>query len=69
MSQLQSALDEHHHPFNRGYLMIQLTPILERDIGDARSWMLMLLGAVSACFDRMRQCRKSVHRARHDEGT
>ena len=47
MSQLQSALDEHHHPFNRGYSTIQLTPILEWYIGDARSWMLMLLGAVS----------------------
>ena len=47
MSQLQSALDEYHVSFNKGYSIVHLTPMLEWYVGDARPWMLMLLGAVA----------------------
>jgi predicted permease len=46
MGQLQSSLDVNHAGFNKGYTRVELKPLLEDYIGDARKWMLMLLGAV-----------------------
>ena len=47
MTQLQSALDQHHVGFNRGYSVVELIPLLNVYVSSARSWMLLLLGAVA----------------------
>ena len=46
MSRLQAALDADHLAFNKGYTRVELKPLLEDYVADARTWMLMLLGAV-----------------------
>jgi putative ABC transport system permease protein len=46
MAQFQASVDRDHVGFNKGYTRVTLTPLLETYVGDAREWMLMLLGAV-----------------------
>jgi putative ABC transport system permease protein len=46
MSELQKVIDQQHVAFNKGYEVVELTPWLESVVGQSRSWMLMLLGAV-----------------------
>jgi predicted permease len=41
-----AAADTHKKAFNKGYLRAEVIPLLEDYVGTARSWMLMLLGAV-----------------------
>ena len=47
LSQMLDASDPGKKAFNRGYLRAEAVPLLENYVGKARSWMLMLLGAVS----------------------
>ncbi len=47
LSQIQAAADPRKLAFNKGYTRVELTPLLEEYVGTARSWMLMLLGAVA----------------------
>lgn len=47
MGQLQTSLDIHHVGFNKGYTRVELKPMLEDYVGDARLWMLMLLSTVA----------------------
>ena len=47
LSQIQAAADSGKQSFNKGYTRIELTPLIESYVGTARSWMLMLLGAVA----------------------
>ena len=47
LSQLQAAADPRKLAFNKGYTRVELTPLIEEYVGTARSWMLMLLGAVA----------------------
>ena len=47
MSGLQTSLDADHAAFNKGYTRVELTPLIETYVADARAWMLTLLGAVS----------------------
>jgi putative ABC transport system permease protein len=46
MSQLQSTLDASHAAFNKGYTRVELKPLLDDYVGDARAWMLTLLASV-----------------------
>jgi len=46
ISQMLAAGDVHKASFNKGYLRAEAIPLLEDYVGTARSWMLMLLGAV-----------------------
>ena len=45
--EMQAAADPRKLAFNKGYTRVELTPLLEELVGTARSWMLMLLGAVA----------------------
>jgi predicted permease len=47
LSRLQEQLDVQHQSFNKGYTQVELTPLLERYVGNARRWMVTLLGAVA----------------------
>ena len=47
LSHMQAAADNRKLGFNKGYTRIELTPLIEDYVGTARSWMLMLLGAVT----------------------
>ncbi|MGH9409957.1 MAG: ADOP family duplicated permease [Vicinamibacterales bacterium] len=47
LTELQSALDTHHAGFDRGYAVVELAPLLDTYVSDARTWMLLLLGAVA----------------------
>ena len=47
LSQMQAAGDDRKLAFNKGYTRVELTPLVESYVGAARSWMLMLLGAVT----------------------
>ena len=47
MSQLQATLDATHAAFNKGFTSVELNPLLDEYVGDVRSWMLTLLGAVA----------------------
>jgi predicted permease len=47
MGRLQAGLDVDHAGFNKGYTRVELRPLLDDYVGDARSWMLTLLGAVA----------------------
>ena len=47
LSQIQASADPRKQAFNKGYTRVELTPLIESYIGTARSWMLMLLGAVA----------------------
>lgn len=47
LTRLQSALDLHHVGFDRGYAAVELMPLLDVYVADARNWMLLLLGAVA----------------------
>ena len=47
LSQLQASADSWKQGFNKGYTRVELTPLIESYVGTARSWMLMLLGAVA----------------------
>ena len=47
LSQIQAAADPRKLGMNKGYTRVELTPLLEEYVGSARSWMLMLLGAVA----------------------
>ena len=47
MTEIQTRLDADHAAFNKGYTRVELTPLVERLVFDARPWMLMLLGAVA----------------------
>ncbi|HEY3886158.1 MAG TPA: ABC transporter permease, partial [Vicinamibacterales bacterium] len=46
-TELQSALDAHHIGFNKGYAAVELMPLVNTYVADARTWMLLLLGAVA----------------------
>jgi putative ABC transport system permease protein len=47
MSLLQTRLDPQHVAYDKGYTRVELTPLLDFYVGDARAWMLLLLGAVT----------------------
>ena len=47
LSQMQSAADGRKMAFNKGYTRVEVTPLIESYVGGARSWMLLLLGAVA----------------------
>jgi predicted permease len=46
MSRLQATLDTSHATANKGYTRVELKPLLDDYIGDARPWMLTLLASV-----------------------
>jgi len=46
LSRLESSVDQDKAGFNKGYTRAELKPLIEDYVSDARSWMLMLLGAV-----------------------
>ena len=47
LSQMQAAADHRKLAFNKGLTRVELTPLVESYVGTARSWMVMLLGAVA----------------------
>jgi predicted permease len=47
MSRLQASLDVSHATDTKGYIRVELKPLLDDYVGDARTWMLTLLASVS----------------------